>query len=66
MSISTALGLNGAATNGEPHSNGQSNGHSKVPTTTDSVISNGSSNDLLHQEEVDPCPVSVCVCGRDD
>ena len=65
MSIRTALGLNGVATNGKPHSNGQSNGHSKVPTT-DSITSNSSSNDLLRQEEVDPCPVSVCVCGRED
>lgn len=52
---------NGVATNGKSHSNGTSNGYSKVPTT-DSITSNGSSNDLLCQEEVDPCPVSTVLC----
>ena len=61
ISICTALSTgNGVATNGKPHSNGKSNGHSKAPAT-DSITSNGNSNDLLRQEEVDPCPVNMCM-----
>ena len=52
---------NGVA-NGKPYSNGKANGQSTGPTTIRNTMKDGSSNGLLHQEEVDPCPVSA-VCN---
>ena len=57
VSVVVAVGNGNGVANGKPHSNGKANGQSTAPT-----MNNGGSNDLLHQEEVDPCPVSA-VCN---